>query len=245
MTESEWLSATNPGVLLGYLQTRPSASERKARLFVCACCRRIWHLLRDPRSRNAIEVVERYFDGAASDRELKEAIRGASEASNSVDMERDGPALYNAASAVYRTADDIVDPLTDAEEAAGEAGAAAADSEFDADENDEAWSRRRDEEDAAQANLVRDIFGPFRRVSFKPTWRTADVRALAIGIYQDRAFERLPILADALEEAGCTSAAILDHLRGGGPHVPGCWVLDRILQKKSRRHGAFRVHFDE
>ncbi|MBN9522996.1 hypothetical protein J0H58_31535 [bacterium] len=87
-------------------------------------------------------------------------------------------------------------------------------------------------EQAAQAALLRDILGnPFRPVAFDPTWRTEAVVALARGVYDDRAFDRLPVLADALEDAGCADADVLTHCRGDGPHVRGCWVVDLILGK--------------
>ena len=90
-----------------------------------------------------------------------------------------------------------------------------------------------DREFAAQACLIRDIRGnPFRPVSFSPDWRTSDVMLLANGIYAERAFDRMPILADALEEAGCDHADILAHCRGDGPHVRGCWVIDLLLGKE-------------
>jgi hypothetical protein len=73
--------------------------------------------------------------------------------------------------------------------------------------------------------LLRDLFGnPFRPVACDPAWRTPSVRRLAEVIYEEGAFDRLPILADALEEAGCDNADILSHLRGPGPHVRGCWL---------------------
>jgi hypothetical protein len=82
-------------------------------------------------------------------------------------------------------------------------------------------------------NLIRDIFGnPFRPVAVDARWRTAAAVGLAASIYEDRAFDRLPILADALEEAGCDNDAILAHCRGDGPHVRGCWVVDLILGKE-------------
>jgi hypothetical protein len=82
-------------------------------------------------------------------------------------------------------------------------------------------------------SIVRDIFGnPFRPIAFDPTWLTPTVVALAKGIYVERAFDRMPILADALEEAGCDNAEVLLHCRGDGPHVKGCWVVDAVLGKE-------------
>ena len=81
-------------------------------------------------------------------------------------------------------------------------------------------------------SLLRDIFGnPFRPVTADPSWLTSTVVALARTIYYEWAFDRLPILADALEEAGCDDADVLTHLRGDGPHARGCWVLDLVLGK--------------
>jgi biotin carboxyl carrier protein len=82
------------------------------------------------------------------------------------------------------------------------------------------------------ASLARDIFGdPFRPATVDPGWQSADVLALARGIYEDRAFERLPLLADALMDAGCADEDILAHCRSKGPHVRGCWVVDLVLGK--------------
>jgi hypothetical protein len=87
-------------------------------------------------------------------------------------------------------------------------------------------------ERAAQISLLRDIFGsPFRPVTLDPSWLTSTVTALAHGIYADRAFDRLPILADALQDAGCDHPDVLAHCRGPGPHARGCWVVDLILGK--------------
>ena len=86
---------------------------------------------------------------------------------------------------------------------------------------------------AAQADLLRCIFGnPFRPVTLNPSWRTSNVVGLAQSIYADRAFDRLPILADALEDAGCDNADILNHCRQPGEHVRGCWVVDLVLGKE-------------
>ena len=80
--------------------------------------------------------------------------------------------------------------------------------------------------------LIREMFGnPFRPVSLDPAWLTSTVVALAQGIYEERAFDRMPILADALQDAGCDNDDVLSHCRGNGPHVRGCWVVDLILGK--------------
>lgn len=83
------------------------------------------------------------------------------------------------------------------------------------------------------ARLLREQLGnPFRPYHIDPRWRTETVVALATGIEAERAFDRMPILADALEEAGCDERPMLDHLRGPGPHAVGCWVLDLILDRE-------------
>jgi len=81
---------------------------------------------------------------------------------------------------------------------------------------------------------LRCIFGPlpFRSVAVESVWLTPTVKQLAQAIYDERAFDRLPILADALEDGGCTNADILSHCRGAGPHVLGCWVVDLLLGKE-------------
>ncbi|MBN9119827.1 MAG: hypothetical protein J0I06_11820 [Planctomycetes bacterium] len=86
---------------------------------------------------------------------------------------------------------------------------------------------------AAQAELFRDIFGdPFHPVEVRPEWLTSTVVALARGIYADHAFDRLPILADALQDAGCDDEDVLDHCREPREHARGCWVVDRLLGKR-------------
>jgi hypothetical protein len=81
--------------------------------------------------------------------------------------------------------------------------------------------------------LLRDIFGnTIRPVAFDPTWRTSTVVALARQMYDSRDFALMPILADALQDAGCEHEEVLAHCRGGGPHVRGCWVVDLVLGKE-------------
>ena len=87
-------------------------------------------------------------------------------------------------------------------------------------------------EDRQQLVLARDIFGnPFRPVAFDPAWRTADATGIAAQMYDSRDFAAMPILADALEEAGCTNPDVLLHAREPGVHIRGCWVVDGVLGK--------------
>jgi hypothetical protein len=76
------------------------------------------------------------------------------------------------------------------------------------------------------------VGNPFRTVAFDPSWRTSAVVGLARATYDDRAFDQLPILADALQEAGCEDAEVLGHCRSSGWHVRGCWVVDLLLGKE-------------
>jgi hypothetical protein len=80
---------------------------------------------------------------------------------------------------------------------------------------------------------VREQFGnPFRPVAFSKSWRTDTAIALARQMYESRDFGAMPILADAIQEAGCDNDDILSHCRGDGPHVRGCWVVDLVLGKE-------------
>ncbi|MBP3956930.1 hypothetical protein J8F10_16790 [Gemmata sp. G18] len=81
--------------------------------------------------------------------------------------------------------------------------------------------------------MFREIFGNlFHSITFSPSWRTSTAVALALQMYESRDFGAMPILADALQHAGCDSADVLDHCRGPGPHVRGCWVVDLVLGKE-------------
>jgi len=84
------------------------------------------------------------------------------------------------------------------------------------------------------ASFLRDIFGnPFRKVKFKKTWRTDTAVTLARQMYEAREFSAMPILADALQDAGCDNDDILSHCRdANATHVRGCWVVDLVLGKE-------------
>lgn len=233
MTEAEWLASGNPEAMLGFL--RFEAPARKLRLFACACCRRIWPLLTDPDSRHAVEVSERYADGRAGPRDLGGALTLAAPA-------RGGDASVAAYWAGSRNPAETVGNASAAAieavavEATREARAgiaAAADPRAAADALLAALDRARAAEARAQADLLRDLFNPFRPAAVDPSWLTwhgGTVRRLAGAIYEERRFGDLPVLADALEEAGCSDPDVLRHCRQPGEHVLGCWVVDRLRE---------------
>jgi hypothetical protein len=95
-----------------------------------------------------------------------------------------------------------------------------------------AWGREGKPAADVQPAMLRCVFNPFRPVSFEPVWRTPAVTSIARRAYEEREFSSLPVLADALEEAGCHSTEVLDHLRSPAEHVRGCWALDLIVNKQ-------------
>src|SRR4029078_9800612 len=107
---------------------------------------------------------------------------------------------------------------------------------------DDAVRNAPDEEGVPVAALLRDVFGnPFRPARFSADWRTDTAAALARQMYESRGFDAMPILADALQDAGCDSDDILSHCRGPGPHVRGCWVVDLVLGNEKPTPRAFAV----
>jgi hypothetical protein len=234
MDEAGWLACENPGPMLVWLRSR--ASARKVRLFACACCRRVGHLLSDPRSQEALATAERYADGLVGDAERSAARRVAQEAAQSRAVTNQPPTFpkweRRVASAVYyATAADAWEGAYKARQLAAEALFWRAGG-FDSPD----WQGVEPAERRAQAELLRDIFGwlPFRLVPISPAWLAWDggtVAKLAAAAYEERSFDRLAVLADALEEAGCADSELLGHLRGPGPHARGCWALDLLLGK--------------
>jgi hypothetical protein len=223
VTEQEWLACTDPTEMMYVSGEQGRLTERRDRYFSCACCRRIWHLLPDEASRYAVRIAERYLDGQASVM-LLDIVSGAAE-------RHGGSAAYAAAAAAFPTrglGNNGIDVAGHAINAVVYADPRLISGEADRD-------RAVRAERSAQADLLRDIIGnPFRPAPHvDPTvlaWNAGTVVRLAQMIYDERCFTNLPILADALEEAGCTNSDILDHCRGPGPHILGCWVVDLILR---------------
>jgi hypothetical protein len=245
MTEDQWRTCTDPTPMLEFVRGR--ASDRKLRLFGCACCRRIWSHLAEKRGRWLVEVSERYADGRVT-RERRERLERAwhkaDDAFQGIHLSGGGDVDQNPAQAVLGLGPDLaVEEVT--EMAAATLGAVARGEVYDriwrtpGKEHDDRWAEDEAVRTAAavaegrvQADLLRDIVAPFGRATPAPSWLTSTVVALATGIYDERAFGRLPILADALQDAGCTNEDVLNHLRDPGEHARGCWVLDLLLGKE-------------
>ncbi len=224
MTEEGWRRTTNPAAMIGFVGEAPGA--RKLRLFACACCRAFWHLLTDPRSRAAVDVAEQFADGLCGGEELFSTGQAATRAADEQPPNTRTWALAEAASWVAASW-----PIHAVARQAAERAAWVANTAPRGKQGRLGRAERR-LLGSTQATLLRDIVAnPFRPLSIDPAWQNPTVRSIARAVYDQRAFDRLPILADALEDAGCTDAVILDHLRGRGPHVLGCFALDLVLGK--------------
>ena len=247
MDEMHWLTSFWPGSMLTAL--RGGASIRKLRLFAVACCRRVWHLILDSTVRRAVEVAERFADGGATEEEREAAalVAGAAPVFHEFAPAPPRPPQHLVPSerhaawaAVYAYATGYSSEEADAHAASAAGQAALAVQAAHAG----AWLHRGLPapllpdltESLAQAQLLRDVFGnPFRPVTIEASWlawRDGIVGQLAASIYEERRFADVPILADALEDAGCTEAPLLAHCRGHKEHVRGCWVVDRLLGKE-------------
>jgi hypothetical protein len=234
-TERHWLTMTELAILRQYAMGL--TGSRKERLFGVACCRKVWHLLTDERSRAAVEAVERVADGLASPDELFSAHQAALAAVPELPEDVFAPPAVSAPHYAACAARDLA--YIDSRWSLGIFGDRAgvvADQAASALARDQGRTRGRTaDEQAGLPALYREIVGnPFRHVTIDPAWRKwgdGTVSKLAETIYDERAFERMPILADALEDAGCDNADVLAHCRQPGEHVRGCWVVDLLLSK--------------
>lgn len=206
--------------MLRFLSGR--ASDRKRRLFACACCRQLTRMLLSD-ALNALEVAERFADGHAA----VEERRVARERAFHVEWIRDDNFRHRRG-----TAKDCICAAL-ARRALDAARGAASRSRHVI--RIEAEFAKKPDTPSDEANLLREVFGnPLRPVAVDPawlTWRDGTTVKIAERNYEQRAFADLPILADALEEAGCTSVELLGHCRQPGSHVRGCWAVDLILGK--------------
>jgi hypothetical protein len=249
LTEAEWLASADPDALLGHVTGW--ASARKLRLFCCGYWQRLALLWRDDIGGPEVEVAYRHADGLANERQLwaahaaAQGILTALSDSHPNPPQGDRHARYLAQAARAATAALSMQAARDTialapwarEEISGEPAPQGAFRRMWTAATDVlSGFRHRSPEHAAQAVLLRDLFGnPFRQSFLNPSLRARSqgvIQQLAEAMYADRAFDRLPLLADAIEEVGGTDAAILDHCRHPGPHYRGCWVIDLILGRE-------------
>src|SRR5262249_39320543 len=213
MTEAEWLASADPEPMLKFLVGK--ASNRKLRLFACACCRRVWDVLPDSRSRSAVEINERFADGLVKELYLSESGQQAWQAwekHQHLSHEISGACWGVQAALRQRPASRSLEWVAACARAVG------------------GWDWKvNPQERLTQAGLLRDVFG---RLSFRPadTFRRlmgrdgGTIVKVAQGAYDHRALptgeldpSRLAVLSDALEEAACVDADLLSHLRSAGP----------------------------
>lgn len=224
MTDQEWLQSDDPKAMFELVQKR---RDRKMRLAAVAACDLF--AIEDKRLLKTLEVAELFADDRTTEKKLEAARKRAQTIAHT---------LYEAWTSI-----DMNDP----------------DVEYEAD-RDLQWAH--DQADAVRyaastepqeaisclsmlegyesfiADVLRDLFGPMGRIAFNPAWLSPTVTALAKSIYEEKQFDRMPILGDALEDAGCTEIIMLEHCRSGlgymGPwprHARGCWLLDLLLGK--------------
>jgi hypothetical protein len=252
-TRAEWEATTaSPELLRPFLfhferQEVGRLVQRKLRLNACAAARCLWKRIPEDVYRRAVEVGERFADGAATEKERERTFRAALEAHNRLELAYgidDGTELYllpdreraevsRALSAAAMAITCVKPPMSFATIAGichTVPGLLLPVAKYMKGYSVEhGYQFGYDQVKDPLPPLVRDILGyPFAPVKFEKKWRTETVRLLTDGITAEGKFDRLPILADALEEAGCDDADVLNHCRGPGPHVRGCWVVDLI-----------------
>jgi len=229
MTEQEWQECADPHAMLAVSKWK--VTDKRRRLFIVTCCRRVWHLLSDPRSRQAVEILERHLESGATQQELQDGWGLAGLALTDV-RKTANHSHHHAANVAAQAMLCTAAHNTGAAQAIAKNVVAAMSTRMDSQGQPVIDPDVEAKERMALANDLRCTLGtPFRKVTIEDSWCSSNVTALAQAIYDDRAFDRMPILADALEDAGCSNQDILQHCRSGGEHVRGCWVVDLLLGK--------------
>lgn len=210
MTEGEWLACADPWHFVSTARSPDAA--RKLRLFMVAWCRHNWDRITLPIVKEAVELAERFAEGKASKKQLEGLFE-------------EGRRVMYGTPLSY-----LLWPNTN-QMASCVMGFCREDMGYAPSRYNNDGTAYR-EWQLLKATIFRDIIGnPFRPVAFSPEWRTDTALSLARTMYESRDFSAMPILADALQDAGCEVTGILDHCRGEGPHVRGCWVVDLVLGK--------------
>ncbi len=237
LSEAEWRETPFPAELLRHAGWRHPG---RLRLFACHCCRRLGPLIKRESIRAALDTAERFADGlataeelAAGWREVRRALGGAPigtrwEWSLDAVLHAASPTLtdYDLSAAARNVANclgsDWIDPAAhDGREQA-------------------LFKLERPDEMRVQCAILRDLF-PWREPPLAPAWlrwQGGEVPRLAEAIRAEERWDHLPVLADALEEAGCADDAVLQHARAGGPHFKGCWLVDGLLTMAGVLSGA-------
>jgi hypothetical protein len=221
MTEEEWVTAVDPHEMVyswpKNSNSGESLSTRKLYLIAVAVCRTIQHLFQHDWHRLALVAAEEIADAPSQEDSVRVALRELHEESG-LPSHPHNPEIDYAAwgtAIPHEMWEAVAGVLTNVRRA------------LDA-------ARHESQPFQPQpASLIRDIVGnPFRPVTFDPSWRTSTASALARQMYDSRDFAIMPILADALQDAGCDNDDILSHCRDPqGTHVRGCWVVDLVLGK--------------
>ena len=218
MTEAEWLVSDDPMGMFCQVVRPLKSSRRRLDLFCIACIRLVWHMLDHPALKLPFDWLEMHPGERVRPRggHMRDLFQGPAKVLYDWRYRRD---LGLNTFAIHIAHDLWADFYDYAFDNLGKG------SKYD-------LSVLREDPSIFLPAVIREIFGnPFRPVVFCLEWRTDTAVALARQMYESRDFGAMPILADALQDAGCDNDDILTHCRGEGPHVRGCWVVDLILGK--------------
>jgi hypothetical protein len=228
MNRHGWHHDDDPEAMFAHVAS--DGNQRKLRLAAAACLRRAIEPNGDrdplaPRHLLTVGLLERFADGAAS-----AVLLGAERAALADDVPIRN--ALRAALAVPLRAEDLAEFCTELRASLyPEVRVAALAAGLPQVEELAAglWSGMLPQINGWMCGYVRDVFGdPFDPAALSPAWRTPDVRTLARGIYDERDWGRMPVLADALLDAGCDDERVLGHCRER-LHARGCWLLDGVL----------------
>jgi hypothetical protein len=218
MTEEEWLACDDPMEMFFRVVRPMKSSRRRLDLFCIACVRLVWHLLDHPALKLPFDWLEMHPGERVRPRggHMSDLFQGPAKVLYDWRYRRD---LGLNTFAIHIAHDLWADFYEYAFDNLGKR------STYD-------LSVLREDPSVFLPSVTREIFGnPLRSVVFDPEWRTTTAVAIAHAMYESRDFSPMPILADALQDAGCENGDILGHCLGEGTHVRGCWVVDLVLGK--------------